>query len=307
MFQDLSGILVIDKPPDITSAGVVARIKRILKAKKAGHTGTLDPFATGVMVCCINRATKLSRFFLEGNKKYEAVIKLGVETDTFDLTGKIIATRDVDAFSEKKIIDVFNQFEGAMEQLPPVYSALKHKGVPLYKLARKGNPVQKPPRHIFISRINILDFQLPEIRFEVNCSSGTYIRTLCADIGSTLGCGGHLKELRRTESCGFSINEALTLSTLESIRNFDDLSEKIINMNDSLRNMEVYVADKYLAEKIENGKKLMNDDFKNIRSWNEIYQNTTRYVKIVNNENNLLAVVHPNRENNTFSYCCVFN
>ena len=161
MQYDLSGILVVDKPADITSAKVVARIKELVGARKAGHGGALDPFATGILVCCINRATKLSRFFLHGNKTYEAVLRLGIETDTQDSTGTITSTCDRVEYSAETLRSVFKQFEGTIEQHPPVYSALKHKGVPLYKHARKGNPVQKPARSVCVLHINILDIALP--------------------------------------------------------------------------------------------------------------------------------------------------
>ena len=191
--NEFSGIIVVDKPANITSARVVAVIKKRLGARKVGHTGTLDPFATGVLICCINKATKLARFFLQGWKKYTAVLHLGIETDTQDSTGSIISTSDRIDCSEKKIQSVIQQYEGTIEQFPPLYSALKYKGVALYKLARSGKPVQKPARRVFISYIKILEIRLPFIRFETFCSAGTYIRTLCADIGTSLGCGGHLK------------------------------------------------------------------------------------------------------------------
>ena len=206
-----NGIIIIDKPAGITSAKVVARLKEIVGARKVGHTGTLDPFATGVMICCLNRATRLARFFLSGDKKYKAVLCLGEETDTQDRTGKTISVCKDLEFSDKEIRDVFKEFEGPVAQMPPVFSSLKHKGTPLYKLARQGKPVQKPARQIVIHYLKISDSDLPEIHFEVSCSSGTYIRALCADIGKRLGCGGHLKSLRRIESCGFSIDQALDL------------------------------------------------------------------------------------------------
>ncbi len=209
------GIIIIDKPENITSAGVVARVKRILDVKKAGHCGALDPFATGVMVICINQATKLAGFFLKGEKKYEAILELGAETDTQDLTGNVISTSEVADIPMETIRGVFKRFEGDIDQSPPVFSALKHKGTPLYKLARSGKPVQKPPRPVNIIRLAILEASLPEIRFEVTCSAGTYIRTLAADIGAALGCGAYLKALRRTESSGFSLEEALTIPEFE--------------------------------------------------------------------------------------------
>ena len=172
--------------------------------------------ATLLLVCCVNRATKLARFLLHGKKKYEAVLRLGTETDTQDATGKVIRTSaDID-FSENRLQAVFQKFRGESWQRPPVHSALKHKGVKLYKLARQGKPVQKPERKIQISAIEIVNIQLPDVRFEVECSAGTYIRALCSDIGTVLGCGAHLKELRRLESSGFTLTEALTLDEVEA-------------------------------------------------------------------------------------------
>ncbi len=184
---DLDGILVIDKPANLSSARVVAAVKKALKAGKAGHAGTLDPFAEGVLICCINQATRLAGFLLHGTKKYIAELKLGQETDTQDLTGTVVATANTVDYSPQTIQSVFESFKGSIEQLPPVYSALKHKGVPLYKLARRGQPVQKPPRQVQIYDICVDDVDLPYVRFEVSCSAGTYIRTLGADIGQKAG------------------------------------------------------------------------------------------------------------------------
>lgn len=234
MTPETSGILIVDKPQDITSAGVVRRIKKISGIDKIGHTGTLDPMATGVMICTINRATRLSRFFLESPKKYEAVLKLGVETDTLDATGSILVTRPVGTVLRQAVIDACKQFEGEIEQIPPAYSALKHNGVPLYKYARNGTPVIKPPRKVFISYIKILDITLSEIRFETKCASGTYIRTLCADIGRQLGCGGHLKTLKRIECGGFSISDAIALAEIESHPTLETLKDRLIPMSDAL-------------------------------------------------------------------------
>ncbi|MBU2521116.1 MAG: tRNA pseudouridine(55) synthase TruB, partial [Proteobacteria bacterium] len=242
MNNELNGVIVIDKPANITSAKVVAIIKKLFRAGKVGHAGTLDPEATGVLLCCVNKATKLAGFFLRGSKKYEAVLHLGVETDTQDAAGKIISTSDRLDFTEKTIQAVFRQFEGTIEQVPPAFSALKHKGIPLYKLARKGEFVTKSPRQIFISYNKILKINMPFITFEVCCSSGTYIRTLCSDIGKELGGGGHLKKLRRIESSGFTINEAVSLSELEQLVLTGTINDRIISMSDALRNMPEYIA-----------------------------------------------------------------
>jgi tRNA pseudouridine55 synthase len=302
MQSELNGILLVDKPEGMTSAQVVARIKKLFGVRKVGHTGTLDPFATGILICCINRATRLARFFLHGNKKYEAVLHLGVETDTQDSTGIVTSTCDDVLFSEIKIRSVFNQFKGSIEQIPPVYSALKCKGTPLYKLARRGKPVQKPARRITIFNIEILKILLPLIHFSVSCSAGTYIRTLCSDIGKRLGCGGHLKELRRIQSSGFSIAEAVKLSELENIAVSENISHRIISMSKALQDMPEHIADQALAKKIMHGYILTKKDLKPLQP-----EKIEGFIKIVDTNNHLIAVLENMKKRNGFSYCCVFN
>ena len=209
----LHGVIIIDKPPGITSAKVVSQVKRAIGAPKVGHAGTLDPFATGVLVCLLNRATRLAGFFLSAEKIYEATLCLGVETDTLDFTGTKTASHVVDAkdISEARIKEVFKKFEGEFDQLVPAFSAVKHKGTRLYKLARKGAAVPEKKRGVTISSLVVEKIDLPRIHFRVACSGGTYIRTLGADIGRQLGCGGHLEALRRTVSSGFDLGEAVTL------------------------------------------------------------------------------------------------
>lgn len=300
--QELSGVIVVDKPPGITSAKVVARVKKLLKARKAGHTGTLDPFATGVLVCCINRATKLSRFFLHGKKKYEAILHLGIETDTQDSTGTVTDTCKTVEFSKETIQSAFSRFEGTIKQLPPVYSALKHKGIPLYKLARSKKPVQKPARPVSIITLKILEIHLPTIRFEVFCSAGTYIRTLCADIGASLGCGGHLKELRRIESSGFTIADAVTLEELEDLTLSKKSSDRIISMSNALNGIPEHIADKVLVKKIMHGHIITKNDimFETINAFEG-------FIKIVDTDKKLVAVLQYTKDKNRYDYCCVFN
>jgi len=302
MNNELNGVIVIDKPANITSAKVVAIIKKLFRAGKVGHAGTLDPEATGVLLCCVNKATKLAGFFLKGSKKYEAILHLGVETDTQDATGKIISTSDGLDFTEKTIQAVFRQFEGTIEQVPPAFSALKQKGIPLYKLARKGEFVTKSPRQIFISYNKILKINMPFITFEVCCSSGTYIRTLCSDIGKELGCGGHLKKLRRIESSGFTINEAVSLSELEQLVLTGTINDRIISMSDALRNMPEYIADEFLTKKIQHGIILTTKDFMPQNT-----DNLKNFIKIVDNNNNLITILQFKENRNRYNYCCVFN
>lgn len=297
-----SGILVVDKPADTTSAKVVERVKRSLNANKVGHAGTLDPFATGVLICLINRATRIARFFLQGNKTYDAVLCLGIETDTQDETGKIISRCDENRVSERSLMTAFKMIEGEIRQIPPIFSALKQNGIPLYKLARSGKPVQKPARSVFISSIRILEINLPIIRFEVSCTSGTYIRTLCADIGRTLGCGGHLKELRRLESSGFTLDKALTLTEVEKLASSGKLSEQIIGMSKALEDFPEIVADHALVKKIRYGQTITRADF---RSGQIERRRPDNFIKIVDKKDHLLAIINEQRDNYEYKYCCV--
>ena len=301
MLNESDGFLIIDKPANITSAKVVSRVKRLLGAGKVGHTGTLDPFATGVLVCCINNATRLSRFLVHDRKTYVGVINLGIETDTQDFTGNIISTSDNVMFSDRKLAMTFKQFEGEIKQKPPVYSALKHKGVPLYKLARKGTPVQKEARNIFISYVKILNISLPLIRFEVSCSSGTYIRTLCADIGAVLGCGGCLRELRRIENNRFTINQALTLQEIENLNLSNRLSDRLINMSSSLDYMPGCIADNFLTEKLKHGATITKKDV--VLQQKHINEG---FIKVMDKNDNLISILNLEENSDTYQYCCVF-
>jgi tRNA pseudouridine55 synthase len=302
---DLHGILVIDKPANMSSARVVTVVKKTLKAGKVGHAGTLDPFAEGVLICCVNQATRLAGFLLHGPKKYVAELKLGQETDTQDLTGTVVSTAKVLGYSQQTIQSVFESFKGSIEQLPPVYSALKHKGVPLYKLARRGQPVQKPPRQVKIYSICVTDVDLPYIRFEVSCSAGTYIRTLGSDIGRMLGCGGHLNALKRIESSGFTLDQAIPLSALEESTGSGKSSPKLISMKDVLPDMPEFCADVDLVEKIRHGQKLTIKDLAGANGTG-IARQASNYLKIVDRQQDLIAIVEHNETGDCLTYCCVF-
>ncbi len=294
------GVIIVDKPADMSSAAVVRRIKRLAGIKKVGHAGTLDPFATGVLVCPINRGTRLSQFFLQGRKKYAATLRLGTTTDTQDHTGTVISEKPAGNLSEKTINRVFSQFLGDIEQVPPAYSALKHNGVPLYRHARNGHFIQKPARTVHISDIDIRGIRLPDIDFEVHCTGGTYIRTLCADIGEILGCGGHLRKLDRIESSGFRREEVVSLERLEQA---EQLEEFVIPMADALRAMPACTADQRLAEKIRHGRGLTADDFPDC----EKSMPRASYVKITAPDNRLLTVIHVAENKIDYKYCCVFH
>ncbi|MBA5850455.1 tRNA pseudouridine(55) synthase TruB [Clostridium sp. cel8] len=218
----MNGILNINKPKGMTSFDVVKKVKSICNMKRVGHTGTLDPGASGVLPICIGRATKLVDYIMEGSKTYVATLKLGVVTDTYDKYGKIVFESNLDV-NEKEIIDSIMSFKGNISQIPPMYSALKVNGKRLYELARKGIKVERKTRNITIYSIDILKVDLPYVKFEVKCSKGTYIRSLCHDIGQKLGCGGTMWELLRTHSGGFDISDSISVLDLNEVNVFQHL------------------------------------------------------------------------------------
>ncbi len=207
------GILIIDKPKDYTSHDVVARTRRTLNIKKVGHAGTLDPNATGVLVVLVGKATKLSQKLIIDDKEYLAVLYLGEKTDTSDVQGEVVAKSDIIP-DEETIIKTIKSFEGEIDQVPPMHSAKKINGKKLYKLARQGVEVKRDPVKITIKNIEILKVDFPIVEIKVLCSKGTYIRQLADDIGDTLGCHAYLKDLRRTASGPFHIDEAITIDEL---------------------------------------------------------------------------------------------
>lgn len=211
-----SGILLIDKPEGPSSAQVVHRVKTVLQARKVGHLGTLDPFASGLLLIGINEGTKIADIFLGGVKSYSGVIALGIDTDTQDTTGKIVAERPVPALSEADLRTLEQKFTGELQQIPPMFSALKKDGVRLYRLARQGKEVPREPRRVRIDVLRLTRLSDAEIEFTTTCSRGTYMRTLAADIGKDLGCGAHLKKLRRTACDHLRVENAIGVDELES-------------------------------------------------------------------------------------------
>lgn len=301
-------VLIIDKPAGLSSAQVVGRVKKLLYAAKVGHAGTLDPFATGVLVCLVNQATRLAQFFLTSGKQYEAELRLGVDTDTQDRTGRIVNSRPVPDFTEADLQQIFSRFVGNIEQIPPAYSALKHNGVALYKLARRGQPVQKPARNVRIETLQIKMIALPMVRFSVTCSAGTYIRTLCADIGHALGCGGHLSELRRTVSSGFSIDEAISMETLAGCVADPQLPVPLIPPGDALRAMPALKADQAMVATMRCGGAIGVKDFTDLPRDATVMTNGEKgtYYKVLDNDENLIAVVSVDPQREKMAYCGVF-
>lgn len=222
----MNGIIIVDKERGYTSHDVVAKMRGICGQRKIGHTGTLDPEATGVLPVCLGSGTKLCDMLTEKDKEYVTELLLGTETDTQDLTGQVLAERAVTA-TEEEVRRVCEGFAGDYEQIPPMYSAVKVNGRKLYELARAGKEVPRAARTVSIRELEILDCCLPLVKLRVVCSRGTYIRTLCADIGGKLGCGGTMKSLRRTRSGSFGLEEAVTLGELQRLKEEGRLEEAL--------------------------------------------------------------------------------
>jgi len=222
-----SGFLVVDKPGGVSSAQVVNHLKRLTGPDRIGHAGTLDPFATGVLVLCFNQATKLAGYLLDQDKVYQGTMRLGLTTDTQDLTGQILKRTPV-AVSPEEVQRAAREFTGVINQKPPAYSALKQNGEPLYKKARRGEKVRTESRQVTIHRLEVTRIEPPRVEFEVHCSKGTYIRTLAHDWGLKLGCGGHLEALRRIQSGPFVIDQALILGQIEALARQGRLEQRLI-------------------------------------------------------------------------------
>ena len=251
----MTGIICLDKPCEMTSFMAVKRASRILGVKKAGHTGTLDPMATGVLVVMLGHCTRFIELLPEHRKSYTARVKLGLTTDTLDITGEVLSQSPVNV-SLSQLLSVAEKFKGDILQTPPMYSALKKDGERLYDLARKGIEVEREQRQITIHKLEIYDFQGTEFSMDVTCSAGTYIRSLCDDIGRELGCGAVMTELRRTEANGFSIANAVTLEELEKLVSENKADEVITTVETALISYPEIKVSKPQANRFRNGGEL---------------------------------------------------
>ena len=261
--RDISGILLLDKAKGESSNRALQRVKRIFGARKAGHTGSLDPLATGVLPICFGEATKVSQFLLEAKKRYLVKIKLGERTDSGDSQGKIIEVQERIKVNFENLRFALKKFEGEIKQLPPMYSALKHKGVPLYKLAREGRTVERKLRAIKIYENTLVNFDDNIVEIDVTCSKGTYIRSLADDLGQDLGCGAHVIELRRTQAGRFSTDGCKDLEKLESIKESKGLSaldELLIPMDQAIVEMPQVFLEHDTAKQIKHGQFVRLDE-----------------------------------------------
>jgi tRNA pseudouridine55 synthase len=244
----MDGILVVNKPQGWTSHDVVGRIRRLTHQKRVGHAGTLDPMATGVLLVCLGRATRVAEYLMDSDKTYRAVVRLGVETDTYDAEGQVVATQPVNV-DESDLRAALARFVGAIDQVPPMYSALKRDGKPLYQLARQGIEVERKPRRITIYDITLRAWQPPDATIDVHCSSGTYIRSLAHDIGAVLrgACGAHLIALTRLASGSFTLDDAVTL---EDLTGLEDLSGLLHPLDAALQDLPILKLDADQARRI---------------------------------------------------------
>lgn len=288
----IDGVIPINKSAGLTSHDVVAKLRRILGTKKVGHTGTLDPQVTGVLPICVGKATRLSDYIMEMPKTYQGQLILGIATSTQDFTGNILEQKKVESIDSEKIISTFEKFIGEIDQIPPMYSAVKIDGKKLYELAREGKDIERKPRKVTIYNLSIdklyIENEYPKIDFTVCCSKGTYIRTLCVDIGMVLGYPAHMSKLVRLESGSFTIKESFSIEEVEDYFNNEKVKEIVTTMADCLPNYpEVVFSEEDINQKIFNGQrvetssKLVNDGL----------------FKVIDNKRNLCAIYK--KESNT--------
>jgi len=252
----ISGVIVVDKPVGKTSHDVVQIIRKGTGLRRIGHTGTLDPRASGVLVILIGPAVRLSEYLLTDRKRYEATIRLGAVSDTYDGDGVIQSTGVEVRLTEDQILEAMKEFTGEFDQIPPAYSAIKLQGKKAYELARQGKPVQIPSRKVNVFSFDLVEFNLPEISVDIYCSSGTYIRSIAHDLGKKLGCGAYLNGLRRTVSGHFSLRDAITIPDLQTCFEEGTWYQHLIPAADSLEGMQEVLLDMELEAAIRYGKKI---------------------------------------------------
>ena len=215
--REVSGILILDKPTGMSSNHALQRVKRMFGARKAGHTGSLDPLATGLLPICLGEATKFSQFLLDSDKRYQTIGQLGVRTDSSDAEGKILETKPCDHITLADVEAQLPQFRGLISQVPSMFSALKHQGQPLYKLARAGKTVEVKPRQVTIHKLELLNFKNAQVQMDISCTKGTYIRSIVEDLGLALGCGAYVAQLKRLQAGPFVAEQMVTLEDLQAI------------------------------------------------------------------------------------------
>ncbi len=258
-YRQITGVLLLDKPIGISSNQALQHAKRIFNAKKAGHTGSLDVLATGLLPICFGRATKFTQFLLNADKYYKVTACLGKHTTTGDAEGEILETKPISHINEAFLNEVLAKFRGKIQQIPPMFSALKHHGKPLYQLARQGIEIDREPRFVHINKLTLLEWNNEDLTLEVHCSKGTYIRTLIDDIGKALGCGAYVTMLRRIGAGSYNISDALTLDQLQEIydqSNFDGIDAHVLPIESMLRHLSALLLSDAQIQLLKIGRSL---------------------------------------------------
>jgi len=292
--RNINGVVLLDKASGGSSNHALQKVKRLFGANKAGHTGSLDPLASGLLPICLGQATKVAQFLLDDDKRYFVRAKLGQVSSTGDSEGKIVNFGSTQGIDESSIKTILSQFIGDINQVPPMYSALKRNGTPLYKLARKGIEIERSPRPVTVHEINFLDLDDAVVSLEVCSSKGTYIRTLVEDIGKSLGCGGHVVELRRTGFAHFDLSESKTYEQLSKLKeqNLESLDSVILGADEMIPNLESVYLDSEQTSDIRLGKKIEYLGFSSSKKL-KLYDHNEQFIGI--GESNLMSEILPKR------------
>ena len=293
--RDIHGVFLLDKPQGMSSNDIMQKVKRIFQANKAGHTGALDPLATGMLPICLGEATKFSQFLLDADKRYLVTAKLGERTDTSDAEGQIVETRDVKV-KTPEILTALEQFRGDILQVPTMFSALKHNGKPLYEYARQGIMVEREARPITIFELNFIEYNAPYLTLEVHCSKGTYIRTLVDDLGEVLGCGAHVTMLRRTAVADYPTEKMLDWNALQALAESQDLSlldALLLPMDTAVAKLPALTLNESQTQGIGFGQRIKFDNPNSLQGQVRLFSHENRFLGVaVIDENN---VIRPQR------------
>lgn len=300
----IHGVLNVYKEKGYTSHDVVAKLRGIVKQKKIGHTGTLDPDAEGVLPVCFGKATKLCDLLTDKDKTYQAVLLLGKVTDTQDTSGQVLEEHSTKDLTNEEVEKVIRSFEGEYDQVPPMYSALKVNGKKLYELAREGKEVERKARRVTIHGIRILEVNLPEVKMEVTCSKGTYIRTLCHDVGQKLGCGGCMKELLRTRVERFDIADSIRLGEIEQLQRDGILEEKIIPVDAMFPSYAQVILTPKAAQAVRNGNIFRRKEISQETALKE-YENEER-VRVYDEARQFIAIYRYSEKEDLFKIVKMF-
>ena len=293
--RDIHGVFLLDKPQGMSSNDIMQKVKRIFQANKAGHTGALDPLATGMLPICLGEATKFSQFLLDADKRYLVTAKLGERTDTSDAEGQIVESREVKV-KTPEILTALEQFRGNILQVPTMFSALKHNGKPLYEYARQGITVEREARPITIFELNFIEYNAPYLTLEVHCSKGTYIRTLVDDLGEVLGCGAHVTMLRRTAVADYPTEKMLDWHTLQSLAEQQDLAlldALLLPMDTAVAKLPALTLDENQTQGIGFGQRIKFDNPNRLQGQVRLFSHENRFLGVAMiDENN---VIRPQR------------